>query len=61
MSESVSAGSVDRRLGVTSIFVLLAVGGAIGYGLFPSGMTAGVLFLFAMLAAMLSIVAVHLY
>lgn len=61
MSESVSGGSLDRRLGVTSILVLLAIGGAIGYGLFPSGVTAGVLFSFAMLAAMLAIVVVHLY
>lgn len=61
MNESVSESSSDRRLGVTSILVLFAVGGAIGYGLFPSGVTAGVLFSFAMLTAMLAIVAVHLY
>ncbi len=53
--------SGDRRLGLMVILSLLAVGSAIGYGLFPSGISAGVFFGLAVVAAMLAIVVTHVY
>lgn len=60
MSDALTDGPLDRRLGLTIILSFLAVSGAIGYGLFPSGISAGVFFGIAVVAAMLAIVAVHM-
>lgn len=59
MNDAVTDGSLDRRLGLSIILSLLTVGGAIGVGLFPSGISAGVFFGVAVVAAMFAIVAAH--
>ena len=61
MSDATTSDSMDRRLGLMIILSLITVGGAIGYGLYPSGISAGVLFGIAVVAAMLAIVVAHVY
>lgn len=61
MGDALSNGSMDRRLGLMIILSFLTVGSTIGYGLYSSGMSAGVFFWIAVVAAMLAIVVTHAY